>query len=501
MRLFGTIVWKEWLGLRWKLAALCAILLAPVILCLVELDARMVTESLVIIAMAYNAVAPIYLAMHVVAEDNSAGTLEFIRGLPIPLARLAMIRILATIAVLVAPLVLAAALMYLAALILPPWVPEFRYIGVGLGQAVGPTLAALFVAASLFAWTTALSMSRPSELRVGIIGLVTAVAWGAWTVFTVAQWDRGSGEWNWLYGITALGPFGAAVLFDPGLTASMRVAMAIGQLASLCGLVIFASRRFGILERPGSRTRGLPSANAALWWMQWREAWPIGIAGLGTMLVLSIVSTGFSAGARDSVNLFRSMLYHFSALLGVVWAIVIATGLFSADLEPGLVAFWRSRPIDPGGWFRVKYLTGALVIAAFIELPALPAAAVGQPLEGSLGGSLVAFLACVPVTHLAIYSIAVLIACLVRQIIYAGILSLGAVLFLIGLPPLLYKGQTLPPLNFIQLMGALSRGIDAAGVEGWLTHWAIYVFCTLALTVAATWLALRVIQKDLALHA
>src|SRR5262249_8983860 len=151
-----------------------------------------------------------------------------------------------------------------------------------------------------------------------------------------------------------VGPFGTAVLLDPGLNTGMRIGMAICQLAAIGALIVFASRCYGILERPGARTRGLSSANAALWWMQWREAWPIGIAGLGTMLVLSIVGTS------------GSILYRSSVFLGMVWAIVIAAGLFSADLEPGLVAFWRSRPIDPAGWFRTKYLAGVIVLLVFI---------------------------------------------------------------------------------------------------------------------------------------
>src|SRR5262249_3471745 len=161
--------------------------------------------------------------------------------------------------------------------------------------------------------------------------------------------------------------------------------------------------------------------------------------------------------------------------------IVIATGLFSADLEPRLVAFWRSRPIDTAGWVRIKYLAGAIVLLGFIELPALPAALAGQPLVDSSEESLVAFLARVPPTHLAIYSMAVLIVCLVRQTIYSGILSLGAALFLIGLPPLLLKGETLSAFNFMQLADALPRAVGRAEVSAWLVHWAVYLTCTLGL--------------------
>ncbi len=44
--------------------------------------------------------------------------------------------------------------------------------------------------------------------------------------------------------------------------------------------------------------------------------------------------------------------------------------MFTAELEPRLVAFWRSRPIDPVAWFRIKFVTGALITLIFIDLPA-----------------------------------------------------------------------------------------------------------------------------------
>jgi len=503
MRVFWTIAWKEWLGLRWKLAALCTILLGPVILCVFEFDVHELPVGVIIIAAAYIAVAPIFLAMHAAAEDSSSGTLEFVRGLPIPLARLGLVRILATLAVLVAPLVAAGALMYLLALVLPQWTPSLNLLAVSAGQSVGYIVLAMCVAASLFLWTTALAMNRPSELRAGLIGLVTAVVGGAWTLLSIGLWDNGPGYWNWMYGITALGPFGGAVVLDPGLSAVARVAIGVGQLAAMCVLTVIAARRYGILERTGDgRSLSPSSPNGALWWMQWRQAWPIGVAGLATMFALSLVGMALtSGGPRDGLSLFRSTLYVSSVYLGVVWAIVIAATLFSADLEPRLVAFWRSRPIDPGAWFRIKYLTGAIVLLAFIDLPALCAAALGRPLAISSAESLVSFLVCVPATHLAIYSMAVLIACLVRHTVYAGILSLGAALFVTVFPTLFPPSSSLSRLNVIWLMDDLSGSIAGARFESWLLSWANYLTLTLSLTAVATWLALRAVQKDIAVRA
>src|SRR5262245_39377082 len=107
MRQIWAITWKEWLGLRWKLAALTAI---PVgcQLCLLVFDPTLISTSLITLLVAYGAVAPIFLAMHAAAEDSSAGTLDFVRGLPVALFQVGIIRILATLAVLLVPLIVSA---------------------------------------------------------------------------------------------------------------------------------------------------------------------------------------------------------------------------------------------------------------------------------------------------------------------------------------------------------------------------------------------------------
>src|SRR5260370_11305674 len=104
MQLMWAMIWKEWLGLRWKLAALGAIPLG-MLTALLLYDSSFVAPGLVSVVIGYGAVAPIFLAMHAAAEERSSGTLDFIRGLPVSLVQLGLVRVLATLAVLLAPLV------------------------------------------------------------------------------------------------------------------------------------------------------------------------------------------------------------------------------------------------------------------------------------------------------------------------------------------------------------------------------------------------------------
>jgi hypothetical protein len=248
----------------------------------------------------------------------------------------------------------------------------------------------------------------------------------------------------------------------------------------------------------------LLNPSAALWWMQWRLIWPLGIAGLATVLGLSMIRLAVASGDPGHSDLVRyeSMLYVWSIGVGAVWAIVVAAPLFSAELDPKLVAFWRSRPIDPADWFRIKYLTGLLTVLICIDLPA---AWLGQPLDASKGESVVAYLACVPAFHLAVYSLAVLIACLVRHTVYAGILSMGAATFMIVLPmlsPMLQRSEgMLAALRAEHVMRGLVWANHGGRFDLWLVDLAIYLTFTLSIAVTATLGARWAIQKDVAVRA
>jgi hypothetical protein len=503
MRQLWAITWKEWLGLRWKLAALTAILVGT-ILCLLMVDPSLIPASHVSLFVVFGAIAPIFLAMHAAAEDNSAGTLEFVRGLPVPLFQLGLIRILATLAVLLVPLLLASFTVWILKTT-SAWMPsDSRFAALAAGPGDVPDLlvvtgAAVAVSASLYLWTTTLAMDQPNELRAGLIGVATAIGWGVWTMFTVAQWDNGPWNWTWLYGITALGPFASLVMFDPGLSLEGRIAMGIGQFVALCTLVVFAARRYGILEwrRPELRPR-LSTPNAALWWMQWRQSWPLGIAGLAAVLGLAMLSLTVASGDphHGDTARYESLLYLWSVGVGSVWAIVVAAPLFAADLDPKLVAFWRSRPIDPADWFRIKYLTGALTVLLFIDFPG---AWLGRPLDASKAESIIAFLACVPALHLAVYSLAVLCACLVRHTIYAGILAMGATLFIIVMP-VLNGREELARLLWRADVGGPAQAVAAGQTDMLLLCVGIYLGFMLSIAIIATLLARWAIQRDIAVR-
>ena len=483
MNLLWHVVWKEWLGLRWKFAALSAILLGFQ-LSLVIYDRTLLGASFFISLVAYNAIAPIFLAMHVAASERSEGTLEFVRGLPISLAQLGLVRVLTTLILLVVPIA--------AIGILAQCLPDsyFQPASSDAARLIWMSvITGTSVAVSLYLWTTALGMNQPTELRVGMIGLALVAVWGAWTTFSVAggamlNSGNGPGDWTWLTFITALGPFAVPSLFERYFSLGRVVAVGLLQMVSCTLLVFSAVRRYGILEshRPG-RAIQFSSAKQALWWLQWRQGRPLVVVGL------MLVALSFSRPPAD-----------FSIGLGCLWGIIVSATLFSAELEPKLLAFWRSRPIDPGDWFWIKYLAGAVTLLVFIDLPAacldrFPTATISQE-----GGAL-AYVACVPALHLAVYSLAVLIVCVVRNVIYSGILSMGTMLFLVLAPLVVAERGFLNSINIALVLSKVSESFTSGPWTTGAQALLVYLAFTLSLAVAATTGARLAIQNDYAVRA
>jgi hypothetical protein len=484
MQLFWTIAWKEWLGLRWKLAALAAILVG-FHLSLVLYDSTLILSGYFSSLIGYIVIAPIFLAMHAAAGDRAEGTQDFIRGLPVSLGQWGLVRVLATLSVLLTPLVGAGLAAQAVIAALRTWKPDVPLPSMHpeLGSAVGflvVTVFAMWVATSIYLWGTALAMNQPTEQRAGLIAVVSIAVWGAWTIISISLWDNGPGTWGWMYGVTALGPFAGLAILEDGLTTPARIGMGAAQLGVCCLLMLVAACRYGVLEpRRWHNGIRLSSPNQALWWMQCRQAWPLGIAG--PLLALPWFST--------------RVPYEFGIGVGCVWAIVVSTTLFSPELEPQLLTFWRSRPIDPADWFRIKYALGAILMLLCIDLPA---ALLGRTPFGSPGAGSVSYLICVPALHLAVYSIAVVIVCLVRQVLYSGILSMGAALFIVLFPVVAGERGILKAFHIGVVMQTIARPIND---DQWANAvWAslIYMTYTLSLAVMATFVARWAVRRDIA---
>jgi hypothetical protein len=173
-------------------------------------------------------------------------------------------------------------------------------------------------------------------------------------------------------------------------------------------------------------------------WKQWREAAPLGLAGVGLIVGMTVLyaivgwlaSSEHYWSANDELPRF---LNGATVIVGTLVALVVGTVSFAADVQPGLWTFWRSRPIPPALWFWPKYFAGAAAVLAFLDLP-LAALYLVATIGGWRISILEGILACAPLLHLLAYSFAVCAICWVRRAVYAGILAFAFVLAVVVAP-------------------------------------------------------------------
>jgi hypothetical protein len=106
--------------------------------------------------------------------------------------------------------------------------------------------------------------------------------------------------------------------------------------------------------------------------------------------------------------------------------------------------------------------------------------------------------ACVPALHLAVYSLAVLTVCVVRNVIYSGILSMGIMLFLVLAPLVAAERGLLNSINIALVLSKVSESFTSGPWTFGAQALLIYLAFTLSLAIAATIGARLAIQNDYA---
>lgn len=215
---------------------------------------------------------------------------------------------------------------------------------------------------------------------------------------------------------------------------------------------------------------------AALVWKEWMQARWFLLGGLAVFVfvpLIPLLTTGISS----------DILEMFVLVFGWVFAIFTAAGLFCCDLEDRLSAFWQSRPMSLWKWTLVKYCTGLICVFAVCFLPVIVIMILRMfwppQWETETSWALLSYLS---YTLILIYSLAMLISCLVRQTTHAAILSVAAGLLVFGLPLLLPSLEPVSVLNMLtrahpprfQLVSDGAEQIGQALVGMGQEQWAYY---------------------------
>jgi ABC-type transport system involved in multi-copper enzyme maturation permease subunit len=415
------------------------------------------------LALIYTFFAAIVLAMRTSHGERTDGTIAFSAALPVSLRGMATVRIVSAALTLAVPIVIAAGILALALAggLVEQGEPRFPGYLTPLEHLGSVTAIAILGGVELLLVLSLLGCYLRSQAQIGVVGAVMAfgslITSGVFSSLNQYRWARviygallpQSLVMPWGSGYERGGFYHTSTRTDHGLWqyyTDHEVAQYRWSVMSLSLLVLallgrLFVTRYGALR--GSSTRAkprrfriafppilsripirLPGRLLAMIWLELRQAMPLATCGflLAVLMAIAIALLGvrsdFSSGPSLLTALPDSMV-----IVGMLWPVVVGSGLYSADLGSGLGAFWRSRPISPDLWFWTKFVVGLAAVVGWLDgvtmLVSWKAPRAENPTLLSW-----AYVGCFPIIHALMYALAVLGTCWFRRAVIGGILAI-----------------------------------------------------------------------------
>jgi hypothetical protein len=123
---------------------------------------------------------------------------------------------------------------------------------------------------------------------------------------------------------------------------------------------------------------------------------------------------GAFGGPRAPVRNFSDSLPTSMAVIGLVWAVVVGAGVFSAEIDWRVGEFWRTRPIPFWRFFAAKFSVGLLAVFLVLDQSTIAIAWTCR----DWGRSYTAgwpYLACIVPLHSVMFALAVAWTCALRR--------------------------------------------------------------------------------------
>jgi hypothetical protein len=262
---------------------------------------------------------------------------------------------------------------------------------------------------------------------------------------------------HWWNVLCAAAPGGAAAIAprmqpaDVELGAAERLdrvwSFAVAALVSHAALAGWFVRRYGrmpAVNRPLAEAKpavaprawlGSPRSRpfTAILWKQWRESAPLAALAAAAVVAAAIVFASYNAWKNEpeALTIVVAASTACWGAVGIFVAVVAGIGVFMDDMHPRLHAFWRSRPVDVNQWFIVKFAAGMAITMVILAAPPFLIGALALLMDAELppdaAHDLKEFALAMLMAQACIYSVAGLAMVLVRQAIYAAILTIAAV--------------------------------------------------------------------------
>jgi hypothetical protein len=447
------------------------------------------------LALFYSLFAALVLAMRTSHGERTNGTLAFSAALPVPIRRMATVRIVSAVATLAIPIVIASGILSIAlssGLVQqaePRRAEEYTQLPQRDNAALPTSIEQLGSVAAiatlggveLLLLLSLLGCYLRSRAQIGLMGAVMAL--GSIIAAGVFWMSERNPHAQLIYGVML--PQSLAIQWgyrdelgcytDHELAEYRWIAMGLSlPVLAIIGALFITRygaqrgssgsarrRRFRIalppiLSRIAIR---LPGRLPAMIWLELRQSMPLATFGflLGILITISSMlmerQHGYSFGISLLMNLPSSIWF-----VATLWAVVVGSGLYAADLSTGLGAFWRSRPISPDLWFWTKFVVGLAAVLGVLDGVTI-LASWKSPRTTMTTGMSWAYVGCLPIIHALMYVLAVLGTCWLRRPVIGGILAiLGYALLTVAITTFPMTAR-LEPINVHNaLLGAERSG-------------------------------------------
>lgn len=453
-----SLLWKEWqerkrtffVCLTWILGGVIYVALYESVL-----GYRTPVSRFGLVCTVYSLFMTIFLAMRVCLSEVTTGTLSFSSSLPVSLPRIAVVRLGFAIFTLAGPILLGA--LILAVLLgfgvleqIPTRSEGFIYgTSILKHPSLSATAAVIFLgkitcitvaqAVAFFLILAVIGTRCRQEAHIGFFGAAFSFAW---VILREARIILQSSEFaplqDW---IGAFFPHTLAVFSSSGdgrgsfsrIDLAYQIWMPLFlNLIILSVLGFWFTRRYGTGNGFVSRQKyrwNWPSLfswvsfhhrreASSLIWINIRQAVPLALAGLALACVGVMVDV-LSGSHVDQITMDKmsNLLPSDMSELACLWATVVGSGIFAAELTPNLRHFWMSRPISIGRWFWFKYLVGLFVVLLVLDGTTIVVSwdSIYEVTSNSSNRSRNflswSYIVCFPILHSMMYSLAVLGVC------------------------------------------------------------------------------------------
>jgi hypothetical protein len=519
----NSLWWKEWRETRGYLAIFIAWMTLAVCYAIgYELGhhVRAVVGHFIGLALFYSLLAAPILAMRTAHGEQAGGTLAFSAALPVPMRRMGTVRIVSAVATLAIPIVIAAGILSIALAsglveqveprLLDPQTPlperATAALFTSLEQLWSIAAIAILGGAQLLLLVSLLGCYLRSQAQIGLLGAVMALgSIVAASVFWVLDKSPNA---HLIYGVLLpqslaipMGYSDGPVSYTDHELAPYRwiaLGLSLPLLAIIANLFItrygalrgsstsVKRRRLGIALPPilSHIPIRLPGRLPAMIWLELRQSVPLATFGFLLAVLLAIAILLIDPHQRG----YSFMTYLFMSIpsyvwfVAMLWAVVVGSGLYSADLGSRLGAFWRSRPISPELWFWTKFVVGLAAVVGVLDGVTI-LVSWETPRTMPTTGMSWAYVGCFPIIHALLYALAVLGTCWTRRPVIGGILAvLGYTILTVAITNFPISNP-LEPINIYNELLAAER----SGQVDFLQHGypLIYGFLVVAIALLA----------------